>query len=445
MRLWIAAAALVTLAALGLAAIPYAIDWEARRPDIEAAAGELSGHTLTIGGPIELALLPRPTLIAKDVLVVGGPDNPIGFELQAKQMDLQLELAPLLAGRPVIHHLRLFRSVLAIDDPDNEGANSWPPDVLGWVGAFTVPGLSSFSVVDSQLDIQGHDPDHSTTLNEVSLDLVMAKDGGPLEAVGLFKTRQHQFDIAVNVGKATNDGASTFKLRIGAENGIAEKTTLDFSGVIDQRTDSPGLRGVLDLRGPDLRNGLKAFSAVTGYPPAFKSVAQGQAFNLQGRIDASSSGIASEDLRLRLGEKVGSGTITLQFEPTATLDLALDLPKIVLANQANWVDIAPIDLLSIIPALPGEVEIRVRELVYRGQAIRQAAVNLGTTPDGITHVEQARLLLPGLTEVRFDGDLNPSATGRVLNGRLTAVGDDLGGTLHWLDLIPADRGAGWRG
>ncbi|MGI9434846.1 MAG: hypothetical protein ACR2Q4_08475, partial [Geminicoccaceae bacterium] len=150
-------------------------------------------------------------------------------------------------------------------------------------------------------------------------------------------------------------------------------------------------------------------------------------------------------LRLRLGEKVGSGTITLQFEPTATLDLALDLPKIVLANQANWVDIGPIDLLSSIPALPGEVEIRVRELVYRDQAIRQAAVNLGTTPDGITQVEQAKLLLPGLTEVRFDGDLTPSATGRVLNGRLTTVGDDLGGTLHWLDLIPADRGAGWRG
>ena len=100
MRFWIAAALLLVVAALGLAAGPRAIDWNAYRPDIEAAALQLSGHDVTIGGPIEIALVPRPVLTARDVSISGRTKEAIDFTLIASQAEVAMEIGPLLAGRP---------------------------------------------------------------------------------------------------------------------------------------------------------------------------------------------------------------------------------------------------------------------------------------------------------------------------------------------------------
>lgn len=404
-----------------------------------------TGQAVTIAGPIEVALLPRPTLIARDVTVMGESDGAIGLELTAKQADMGLRLGPLLAGRPIVDDLKLNRPIMTIGRTASRQLRSWPPRWDDWVQPVLGLELKEIGITDGRLELAGDGIDSGLTLSGLTVKLITPGPNGPLEAVGLFKAGHHRFSFSAGMGELASDGAGTLKMTIDAQNGIEETTTLDFSGILDRRGDEQGVRGTLNLRGPDLQNGLQAISAATGYPSTFRSLAPAQPFTIQGHVDANRSGILADEVKLALGEKLGGGRIGVQFHPRIRLDLDLELPTLRLADTTPLSDFVPLDLLSAFPHLPGEIDIRLREMVYRRDAVRQARLKVRTGQDRVSHIEQAKALLPGLVDVQFDGTLRPSNTGRGLSGRLAAVGDDLGRTLDWLDLVAADRGQGWRG
>ncbi|MGI9506248.1 MAG: hypothetical protein ACR2RE_24675, partial [Geminicoccaceae bacterium] len=94
LRILIAAAVLIALAAVGLIAIPYAVAWERYRPDIEAAFERMTGHEVTIKGPIGVTFLPRPGPTAKNINTSGQTKGKIGFELQPQQIDVGFSTSP---------------------------------------------------------------------------------------------------------------------------------------------------------------------------------------------------------------------------------------------------------------------------------------------------------------------------------------------------------------
>ena len=434
MRFWIAAVALLGLAALGLATVPRMIDWNAYRADIEAQADRYSGHDVTIDGSIELSLLPRPVLTARDVTVTGAADQPAGFVLTVGEADVVMEIGPLLAGRPVVRDLTLKSPALAVDGASSRKLRSWPPRWRDWAAPFTTLDLDSISITDGKITLETDRPGEQVGLSALALELRIRGPNRPLEAEGLFKTRRHRFTMTAAFGRPDKDGASASKLTIEAQNGIDEVTTLRFNG----RIEAQGLDGRLSLAGPDLQHGLAAIAAAGGSPFSFRSIEEAQAFALEGRIEADRRGIRSEDLQLKLSEKLGKGRIDLQLHPRMQLDLDAELPTLRLARGADLGGILSLGIPSELEALPGRIEIDLRELLYRGQAARQASVKLETGHDGVTVVERAKVQLPGLIDMQFEGELQPSNAGPRLRGKLAAVGDNLKSSLSWLDLVDAD-------
>ncbi len=446
MRLWFAAAVLIGLAILGLATVPRAVDWDAYRPDIEATAIELSGHDVTIGGPIAITLLPRPVLTARDVTLTGRTDEAIGFELSANQADVTLEIGPLLAGRMEVRDLSLKRPVLSIDSDGSRRLRSWPPRSRDWAAPFLKLDLKAIKIADGRIELASERPGEKLSFNDLSMQLRIGEPGGPLEAAGLFKTERHDFTVTAELGRPDGDGVSAAKFLIEARNGIEETTKLRFSGRVDPSGDDEGLSGRITLQGPDLQHGLAAISAATGYPSTFRSFATAQPFAVEGRIKADRAGIRSEDLQLTLSEKLGKGRIDLRLHPQKRLDLDVDLPTLRLADAVGLDDFLPLDLLSKLSVPPGEIDLRLRELVYQGEAARKASVSLKTGADQVTLVKHAKVQLPGLVDLQFEGGLYAGEIGPRLKGKLAAVGDDLGSSLAWIGLIEADdRSGGWRG
>lgn len=445
MRIWIAAAVLIALAVIGLVAMPYAVEWERYRSDIEAAVEKMTGHDITINGPIDVTFLPRPILTAKDVTMASRADGAIGFELKSQQVDMGFRTGPLLVGRPIMDQLKLTRPSLALDQEASDKLKSWPPRLDDWSNAFLQPDLRLIIVTGGRLHLGGHGPPETAAVSELSLTLTMAAAKGPLQAAGLFKTDRHRFTIAAGIGEQSNDGSSTIKVEIGAKNGVDETTTLNLNGVLQRRGPEAGVQGRVDLTGPDLRSGMKAISVVTGSPSTFLSLAPNQSFRVQSRIQATRNAITSDEAKITLGDKFGGGQLKLQFDPTPNLDLNIDLPTVRLADDTTLIDFVPLDLLSVFPTTSGKVDIRMREVVYRKKAIRRAAITIVTDKGGMPRVDKAKALLPGLVDVQFNGRLRPSETGRTLSGQLTSVGDDLGETIRWLGLPLADQGNGWRG
>ena len=445
MRFWIAAAVLVGLLAVGLATIPRVMDWDAYRPDIEAAAVELFGHDVAITGPIEIALVPRPVLTARDIVINGRTEATIGFELVANRADMTVEIGPLLAGRPVLRELRLRRPVLTVDGKSSRRLRSWPPRWQDWTAPFAKLDLEAIGIADGKIVFAGERPGRQLSLSDISLELESEGAGSPWRAAGLFKTERHRFALSGEFGRPDRTGVSAARLSIEARNGIEETTSLRFNGRMTTFGEDHGLSGRLTLAGPDLKHGLAAISAATGYPSTFRSIGEGQAFAMEGRVEADRRGIRTRDVQLALSEKVGKGGIDLQLHPQTKLDLSVELPTLRLADDADLAEFLPLDLLSKLQVPPGRIDLRLREVAYRGEAARQASVALVTGADRVTVVEGAKVELPGLIDVRYEGGLFAGDIGPRLKGRIAAVGDDLESSLVWLGLIDdRERQNGWR-
>ncbi len=445
MRFWIVTVSLLVLAVLGLATIPRAVDWDGYRSDIESAASRLSGHEVRITGPIDVRILPRPVLTARDVSVSAAEGGEIDFELASGQMEAVLELGPLLAGRPVVRSLDLRRPVFTLRGEQSRRLLAWPPKWRGWASPFLRLGPERIGIDDGRVALEGIGPKSGVTLGGISLDIQSDPSDGSLDAAGLFESEHHSFTVAASVGHPNGGGASPARLTVEARNGIAETTSLSFSGEIGPQDGDGVLAGQITVEGPDLQHGLAALSSATGYPSTFRFLAAAQPFELRGRLEADREGVRASDLQVALSEKLGGASIDVRFHPQSRLDLGLDLPTLHLADDAPLVDFLPLDLLSKLELPPGRIDLRLREIVYRDQSVRQAGVRLDTGADRVTVVEQAKAQLPGLVDVRFDGETFPGTIGPRLEGRLEAVGDDLGSTLAWLGLIGREeRGDGWR-
>lgn len=414
------------------------IDWSAYRQNLEVAASGQSGHDVTINGPIEVTLLPYPTLMAKDVTVASRANERLNFELTANQADISFKIGPLLVGEPVVRTLHLRRPDLNLTEDSWQRLSSWPLRWRDLAAPFSTLDLEEISVADGRVGLADNAQDQTSGIRNLSLDVQIDQSGKSIEAAGLFRTKRHSFTISSEFGRPDANGASAAKLLVEAQNGLDERTSLRFSGRSSLVEDVPNLRGRLTLGGPDLQHGLAALAAATNYPSTFRFLMDAQPFAVEGQIEADREGIRVDDMRLRIAEKVGKGAINLQLHPQDRLSLFLELPTMRLANETGLTDFLPMDVLSKLALPPGEIDIRLREIAYRSASARQASLKLRTSRDGVTTVEEAKAQFPGLVDIRFEGGLYPAEIGSLLRGRLAAVGENLKSSLIWIDLIEDD-------
>jgi uncharacterized protein involved in outer membrane biogenesis len=100
-RALLASLALLAFVVLGIVAVqglPALLDWDARRPQLAAIAGERLGRPVSLDGPVTLTLLPQPRLEAAQVRI-GGDGEGIGIATRALHLRLDLGALLLAASR----------------------------------------------------------------------------------------------------------------------------------------------------------------------------------------------------------------------------------------------------------------------------------------------------------------------------------------------------------
>ena len=420
---------LIVILTTALAA-PYFVDWNAQRGFLEARLSRALGQRVTIGGAIDLRLLPTPYLSLRRT-TIGNEDGPIALAVQT--LDLELSVAPLLHGEFDITEARLGEPTLRV----TLGRDRTLP-VLPAAPAFGVDvAFERVDVSDGTLAIADPLSDRTYVFEHLDLSAEAPSLAGPIKVAGSGGAADARTPFRFSTTSAP-DGRTRLRFNAGE---TMRHPGLDLDGTFAPKDAGPGARsgafeGTLALSG---RTSLDA-----GPIP----------WRLAGALTAGPQGATLAGGELRLGtERAG-----LTFAATARGALG-EAPGLALALAAKQLDIdrlsgAPVDarrppppkpptlaglreaLARTKPPIPTAVDLAVDNATWGGEtlgAIKAHWDGDGAGPQAVRLAGDG----PGGSHLAADGTL--SAAG--FTGALDLSAGNLPAALDWLARIdPGDVG-----
>jgi uncharacterized protein involved in outer membrane biogenesis len=422
---------LVAVIAAVLATAPYLVDWNDYRGPLTRQAEAITGGAVAIEGRISFSLLPSPTLTLARTRLTGGS---VGgrAQLAVDRIDLRLRMLPLMRGEIQLGDIRLVRPILELDRSHDQGAQS-PSAGRDPVLSLIAIRPNRLTVIDGRAVVRA-DQAAPRQFDAIDIEMAAQSTDGPFALRGDFEAAAREFDIDAQIGRLSPDSVGTLQLTLSTLDG--RPASVRYDGAVWWQLDNLRLRGDVTLTGQSTLSTVAIVNSVLGDATPRVPPWLDRPFEVSGRLQADRNGLQLDDLRLLLGETQAEGQLDLAFgaNPTMTLDLRaqqLDLTDPLAVRPA---DLAP--LVALARTLRGEIDLSVTALHYRDRRADRARVRLILAGDGEVAVEQASAVLPGQTDLSFEGRLTSSGELVNLRGDVDAVTDDLGALLAWLDLKP---------
>ena len=427
MRELLTGLAIVLIVALTAALVgPYLIDWNGQRAFIEARLGQVLGQKVTIGGAIDVKLLPTPYLVLGQT-VIGDDDAPV--RLSIHHLDLELSVTPLLHGEFDVTQARLveptIRVTLAPDRtlPALPDAPAFHADV----------SLDHLAVTGGTLAVADPLSGHTFVLDNLDVEADAASLAGPFKVAGTEGPEGRQTSFRLSTATA-HDGRAHVRLVVG---GTAGHAGLDLDGTL--ALSSAGRSGV--------RQSFSGRVAITG--KLEEGTGQPVAWMLTGPLEADPRRAALDGGELRLGGEdkgltlAASGSADLGESPRIDLDLSaktLDLDRLADAPTDPSKPPPPPQLpplatlrralLAATPPLPTTVDAKVDTATWAGETLADLSAHVGIGGTG-----PAPFALegdgPGGSHLKVDGTLAPAG----FTGRVALSADNSARTAAWLAAI----------
>lgn len=416
-----------TLLALAIALIlallaaligPHFIDWSVHRARIESQASHIAGMPVRVRGPIDLRLLPTPSLTASDIQV--------GDSVLARELKVEFAFAPILRGEWRADQLRLVgpHATFALDD---EGRITWRAP-LRQFSADTV-AIERLAIEDGRVTMTRQGA-VATTLEKLSFAGDLKSLAGPLRGEGGFIAGGQRMSYRLAIGRADGNNA---RLRLTIEM-VEQPMAVDLEGAL-QFAAVPRFEGRL---------------AVTRFRPATASNGAPEvAWRMNAsRLRASAAKAVSEEVELQFGpdERAvklnGAAEMTLGRAPELEITLSArhgDIdrllapdspapPTLIEAMQMMAASLNDVPLRAV----PARIGIAIEGLTLAGAQLQAVRADLASRPDG-WDIERLELRAPGQSLVRFSGVLTEAPGGMSLRGPAQVDSSDPGGLFAWAE------------
>ncbi len=403
-----ALAILLIVALTAALAGPYFVDWNANRGFLEAKLSRALGQKVTIGGAIDLKLLPTPYLVLNQA-VIGGDDGPV--RLGIRHLDLELSVAPLLHGAFEIVEAQLAEPTIRIT---LQRDRTLPP--LPAAPAFDADvRFDRISLSDGTLAIADPDSGRTLSLEHVDLQAEAESLAGPFHASGALGEGEARTKFRL-VTAAPQKGRVHAKLVVD-ETPTHASLDLDGTMMLAGAADgplSPAFEGAAIVAGHLEGQGLAAM------PWRLAAALRGTLRDAQWSAGELSFGGDAGKLTL-----AASGDARFGDAPALHLALAgkqLDLDRLSARRAADGSAAPPLlaDLLdlgrSLHPSFPTSVDVSVASATFSDAALESVE---GAFVLGAAGASPLRLSLdaPGGAHLTIDGkaaaEPNPSFSGHV--------------------------------
>ncbi len=474
-----AAAGLLALAAI---AGPGLIDWNAYKADIRAKVKKATGRDITLGGDINLRLLPVPEFSVSDVALanIAGGSGPQMVRLEG--LAVKIAPAPLLKGEIRVTTMRLIRPVVLLERT-SDGQVNWaletggadggaaaeaaPPPSSSTPSPSRTPPASAPEIAVDSFTIEDAEviyADATTGLIEkiTDMDARFAATGlkGPFESTGELTYKGVRISFGAGAAEMIHDRTVPVTLSLGI--GADAQFKLDGS-VVDLET-APKIRGKLTAAGKDLRNLIAELGGSVNLPAVLA-----QPFSMDGRIEGAAAAVKTRDMAVTLGGAKADMTLTAALNDVLSADVTLSMGRI---DLDEWLEgasgsaaSAPASAVSDdgppIPARPASSSpasattlqlpkgprigstLKIASVTYREGDIRDVTISADLS-DGEVVLNQVTAGLPGEADIAAFGILSTPGGVPTFDGEIEASAKRLRGLADWLGVeapagLPNDR------
>jgi len=403
---------------------PYVVDWTRYRTEIEAQASRIVGAPVEVSGPIEVRLLPTPSLALHSVAVATGK-----AEFSARSLRLELALGPLMRGEWQVSELTLgeprFRFGL-----DRDGTLLPLPFPAG-LNADRL-SVERITIVDGHAVLTDAASDCTVALEKLSFNGELRSLAGPLRGDGRFTAHGKPYRFRLSTGRGSSQG---IKLHLGLD--VQDwPLTVETDGMLSLDGGRPRYDGALALSGP--AGAVLADGRAVARDP-WRATAHLRADPQQAAIEDLELNYGPEDRLLRLS---GRAEVTLAPEPRFAITLAGH--QMVLDR---WVDVttgAGVAPLQALPAMlgpilrdgrspiPGKLDLALDQVTFAGSSVQNVRAQAVAGADGWS-VTMLEFRAPGATQVHLGGRLQAGPAGVVYAGPVGIESGEPGALLSFLE------------
>jgi hypothetical protein len=422
-------AILVIVALSAALAVPWFVDWSARRAIFEEQIARLTGLPTTIGGDISLRLLPDPKISLSGVRMgrEGGP------RLEVTRIDLVAAVAPLLRGQIRVTEAALEgpRAFLSLDRAGGlAGAGDLAANWAAPSADIAIERLTARNGVVSLFDPGAPQP---LVLDGIDIEADAASLVGPWRVNGRIVVGNTPLDIRIASG-SPEPGAGT---RLKA---VAEQPNGQRRAEIDGRVQ-PDPNGALAFDGRVVAGGRVRWPERDGYALRPWTLSAGLRFaGRRGKLENVELDAGGENSPIKLA---GSGEVIAGATPSVSLALEakqLDLdrpftsqglpPPSPAGVLGAWLG-AFTDEQGSLPRLPLSLGLKVGNLLVSGEAVGGFEL-AGALAERRFAVQTFKATLPGGAPLAASGQAS-LAQGGQFSGHVSLSTRDAGRLSGWLE------------
>ncbi len=470
-KVMIALGVLLVLFVGGILVAPSFIDWNAQFPRIAAQVKHATGRDLSIGGRLEVRLLPTPTLTARDVTLSNSPGAGAAPMATLDAVEIRMALLPLLSGRLQVERIRLINPKIRIDiladgrsnldfSPvrDKAPASSGSPVVRAPVvrapakrGAGLKLRFDNFKIVNATLIYHDARKNLTQTVKNLDATLRAASINGPFAAQGQGRVRGMPFSFDVSLGQVIAQRTVPLNAVVTGPAGLRAQ----ISGAVLGLESKPRFKGTVKIVGDDLAAALDALNVTATNPAQLR-----QPFSVDATLDGGAQAVTLSALEIQLATLRMNGHVQVKMGKTTTFKVALkaariDVDRLLRAPRASPLQAAtpedgvPRNGETITPPPPvsgggpaqkgfvlpkdvrGTVSLNVDAVTLKGGLISDLRVN-GELADGEFALNQFQFQAPGVSDVAVFGFLRTEGGKPQFDGNLEMVSSNPKGLADWL-------------
>lgn len=294
--------------------LPALVPVDTVKQEIAKAAREATGRELRIAGDVRLAVFPRLEVEANDVSFANAPGAREPQMAALRQLLVQLQVLPLLAGEVKVDSFILVEPVIHLE-VDRQGKPNWQFDLAktekpaaqqqapAGTGAGG-PALSGLSLGDVRLErgrltYTDARSGRREELSDINMKIELPDLDSPFATEGSLVWHEEKLTLTVDAGEPRRlmaGEATPLKLALASA-----PITLAYDGTVIL-AETPKVAGTVDLDVPSIR-GLAAW---TGNPLALEGGGLGP-LEIKGKVAVAGDSYAFTEARIALDSMKANG------------------------------------------------------------------------------------------------------------------------------------------